>query len=180
LLVRDRETGETQPISKGGFGGDDGVVFTVDEIFSDTRFLYRRYYWNYGPDCYYIYDSQLGGNICVSSDDYGELCDLGNERYLWCETNIGLGSGLYLIDMGALAAGSKDAKRTLFNWGSEYSGDILHLSSDRRFVYVELYRYSDDTRNRGVYDTETGEQLAFFELPFSNDHTITGHFQGTD
>ena len=169
LLVRDKATGETECIDYGSDNGHDGVVFDPIAILSDTRILYHKWHWDGGFNGdRFLYDLAIGERICVSG---GHLCDLGNRRYLW-----GDGNALYLIDLRALEAGKKEAKRELINWGDDYGfTGIKYLSSDKRFVYVQLYRYSDNTLHRGVYDTNSGEQVALFELPLSNDHTPTEH-----
>jgi len=160
LLVRDTVTGETECIDKGGFADFDGVVFDPVVILSDTQILYHRWYWDGGSGTYYLYDLAIGERILVS-DNYGGLCDLGDGQYLWCDDEA-----LYQVDAYALKAGEKNAKRTLVRCDSNYVfGDIHHLSSDKCFVYVNIYNRSDSTWHRGVYDVETGEQVAFFEIP---------------
>ena len=164
LLFRDRATGETKRIDTGYIGGDQFVDFEVF-IISDTRFLYQKWDARFGHGSHYLYDLKIGESICVRD---GNLCDLGDERYLWGDGKTrGMEkiSALYVIDMRKLEAGSKDAKRTLVHWGDDYSGAIQHLSSDKRFVHVNLHRFSDLTIHRGVYDITTGEQVAFFMLP---------------
>ena len=163
LLIRDKATGKTVQIAKGGFD----TLYDI-RIISDTRFLYDVSYWDgSGAEQSLVYDLETGDSICYRSIVWDKLCDLGNEQYLWSDRNRDAESGLYLIDASALATGNKNAKHTVFSWGSDYSGGIQYLSSDGRFVYVELYQFSDDTRNRGVYDVETGEQVALFELPLA-------------
>jgi len=166
LLVREKATGETEQIAKGGISEFDAGSFSVLDVISDTRFLYRLSYYNYGPSQYYLYDLEIGGSICVASSELDMLCDLGNERYLWCDNEQTVGKRtLYLIDMRALEAGKKGAKLELVSWDSDYSSRIKHLSSDKRFVYMSLFRYSDGTMHRGIYNVETGEQVVDFELP---------------
>lgn len=168
FLVRDKATGKTEQIAKGGFlDGEGGVGFDVIQILGDTRFLYSRCHPDDGGAWwYYLYDPTIWGSICVASDINGDLCDLGNGRYLW--NNYGgwdeNGRGLYLIDMRAFEAGENDAKQRLFPWHSGESGEIRHLSSDKRFVYMDIDIYKTG-RCRGVYDTDTGEQAAFFAMP---------------
>ncbi|MCL2507992.1 MAG: hypothetical protein FWF05_02315 [Oscillospiraceae bacterium] len=172
LLIRDKATGKTETVAKGSNRG----VFDV-YILSGTRFLYRQDKdWNYGPFWWYIYDMELGGEICVASSDGGDLCDLGDERYLWSDwNNIGdVENALYLIDMRAFAAGSKDAKRELFRWGGDYFGLFLHLSSDKRFVYMNIYA-SFTEFYRGVYNVDTGEQVAFFEIQADRIDSFNGY-----
>ena len=166
LLVRDKTTGETERIARGYFADYDGVVFDQVKILSDKQFLYHIWYWDGGDWGYYIYDLELGESICVSGGY--NLCDLGDGRYLWADTryvNVDGVSTLHLIDWRAFDAEKQDAKCTLVNWGDNYAVDIRHLSSDKRFVYVDLYRVFDGKRCRGVYDINTGEQVAFFEMP---------------
>jgi len=165
FLVRDKATGETQLIAKGHDADYDGVVFDTINYLSDTRVLYHMWYWDGGDWGYYIYDLEIGESICVTG---GDLCDLGNGRYLWIDqryVNVDSVSTLHLIDMRAFESGKKGAKSTLVNWGDDYSASITHLSSDKRFVYVYLHRLSDYARLRGVYDVNTGEQIALFEMP---------------
>jgi len=171
LLVRDKATGETECIDKGGFYDANGVVFDPVVVLDDTRFLYSRYYWDSGdPDMYYIYDLEIGERICVAGSG---LCDLGNGPHLWSDSGMGIEGGvLYLIDMRELEAGKKEAKKELVRWGSDYYAvEIYHLSSDRRFVYLDFSLDSEHTgyrtRHRGVYDIETGGQVALFEIPDS-------------
>ena len=170
LLVRDKATGETKKIAKGSFSDCDNIVFDVHEILSDTRFLYSQWYVDGGGPWYYLYDLNVGGSIGVAGiDNYDRetLCDLGDGRYLWNNRDRYEGDerGLYLIDMSAFEAGGKSARRMLVPWSEQDSGSILHLSSDKRFVYMELYQGFDHTWRRAVYDVETGEPVALFELP---------------
>jgi len=175
LLIRDKATGETECIDKGGFSCSDGVVFDPVLAISDTQFLYNKFFWDGGSFGYYIYDLAIRERICVS--DYG-LCDLGNEQYLWSDIKLKYmdnENALYLIDMRALEAGGKGAKRMLASWGDYGFGEIRHLSSDKRFVYVNIHRWSagNTMQHRRVYDISTGELVAVFDIPLDNDHTPT-------
>jgi len=168
LLTREKATGETKQVAKGYFGAYDGLAFFINKILSDTRFMYGQFYWDGAGDAnYYLYDSDVGESICVASGDLDELCDLGGGRYLWCGGNLnGIPEhALYLIDVRKFDAGDKDARRTLFSWGGHYSGRISHISSDKRFLHVDLYSHSGGKSYRGIYDVDSGEQVALFELP---------------
>ena len=168
LLVRDKASGKTVPIAQGVFD----VIYDNIRIISKTRFIYDVWYWDgCGIEQSFVYDLETGDSICYWSMGKG-LCDLGDEQYLWCDWNESAGSSLYLIDMRALEAEKKEAKRALFIWGNGYGGNIAHLSSDKRFVYVNLYYRPDNTLHRGVYDVETGEQVAFFEMPGYHENSV--------
>lgn len=161
LLVRDKATGETEQIDECRSHPDALIIFDAVMILSDTQILYHKWHLDGSfINEYFLYDLRIGERVCVSSDRC-DLCDLGKKRYLWFEQQEG---AIYLIDACALKAGEKDAKRTLVRWDSDYGyRNIHHLSSDKRFVFVEFYRGSDDTRHRGVYNVETGEQVALVE-----------------
>ena len=171
LLVRHKVSGKTKLLTTGRFCHASGTKLRVTKILSDTQFLYKREDIDGGPTQYFLYDEEIGETICVFSDAQ-ELCDLSEERYLWRDSDT---NTLYLIDLRELASGNKNVKRALVHWDSDYSSSITFLSWDKRFVYMRLYRRSDRTKLRGVYDVNSGEQVALFEIPVSNDHTTTGY-----
>ena len=158
LLIRDKATGATERAVVTGYD-EWGPSIHVIEILSNTRFLYALID-NYS-ESFYLYDAEIG-SVSITG---GSLCDLGERRYLWSDWREGFRGTLYLIDMRKLENGEKDAKRELVNWGRDYDGSIQYLSSDKRFVYINHHRSSDYTWHRGVYDIETGEQVAFFQWP---------------
>jgi len=168
FFVRDKATGKTALIDAGSLWDIGGVVFDEVTILSDKQFLYHMWILDSGEVGYFLYDLEVGYSVCVALHSTN-LSDLGKEQYLWCENhwysdNV---SVLHMINMRDFNAGKKDAKRTLINFGSDYGAEISHLSMDKRFVHMELYRYSDNTRHRGIYNIDTGEQVAFFEYPDS-------------
>jgi len=168
LLVRRKATGKTIKIAEAYVYSYDGSYFEVTEILSDTQFLYSRGKGDVLNYQSFLYDLKTGESICVASDNPQFFRDLGGERYLWLDWDRENGYPLYLIDARAFKAGEKDAKRMLVRRDNEYYvSEIQHLSSDKRFVYMGLYRPYDTyyTMHREVYDVITGEQVAFCEVP---------------
>jgi len=164
LLIRDKATGETERVAKGSYSDCGGTALGVTKILSDTQFLYYKMDTDGGPDFYYLYDRRIGESVCVYSSVLGYLCDLGGGRYLWLDWDEDTWYTLYLIDMRALEAGEKDAKRTLVRWDWDcYATNICQLSPDKRFVSMVLIRQPDYTRFRGVYDVDTGEQVELID-----------------
>jgi len=135
--------------------------FYVQSILDDRYLLYLEYTWDGWT--YYLYDRKNKSRILVGG---GEPVELNDTQLLYMEWDTPQTNMLKLIDARKFAAGDKNAKRTVVQFDRACVGSIAHVSHDKRFVHVNLYRWSDAAEFRGIYDIETGAQVAFFELPW--------------
>ena len=162
FYLRNKTTGKIDMISEINYTDFMFPVswFYVQSILDSRYLLYTWYAWDGWS--YSIYDRRTKRSTYAVS----EPVELSDTQCLDLGYN---GSNYYIeqVDLRKLAAGKNDAKRTVVQFDSGYSAYVAHVSYDKRFVHVNLYRGADYTNYRGIYDVETGAQVGFFEVPWS-------------
>lgn len=188
FLLRDKSTGKTKLLISANLSDTYATAnyyeYDVLRIFDDTHFLYEEYYTDFDGafrwNCY-LYDAKTKKSTLIYTTD-GNPIALDDMVYLCVFKDYDAGKAyLRLNDVPKMIAGKDNAVRDIARWrifdppdkptenDMYLSLQLNYVSKDKRYVYMTLskdYNGRDDLR--AVYDIETGEEMARFDLDMSN------------